>query len=456
MKTTRPINCILFGFLLFFCGCENQDFDSNVDFTDKAFSKEIKKTKHSHTKQYSAEVATQWFDLLTNLAKVTPYNPPQSTRIFAYSSLALYESVVPGMPSFQSIYDYFTGNKIEYESNNTYYWPAVANAAMARISWLILKDYPQPLDSTAINSLEATINATFQTLVSEEQLAYSADFGRYVADVIYNWSSTDGTLNSTGTLYFCPPYTPVGGPENWLPTPPFFFPAAGACQGDLRTFVPDVINLVTPAAVPNYSTDPNSEFYKMNFEIYQLTQNLMPSDLVNIQAWRDILGTNYNTPSHVLKLTSKFIENEKINLEDASVIYAKQSIAMFDAIAATFYSKFNISLLRPVTYIQSFIDPTWNSVYPTPQHPSYPAVAPSAAAAAVVIWNDVFGENYNFVDDTQSNLYGDWGYSSFADLLNNVGHSRSYSGLNFVLSVQSGIKQGTQVGELVNALPFKK
>ena len=452
MKTIKPMSILFYVFLLFNFNCINEAFDSDLNNMDVNY----KYTIHSHTKKYNAEVASQWFDLLTDLTKVTPYNPPQSTRIFAYSSLALYESVVPGMPSYQSMYTYLTGNKIEYESNNTYYWPAVANAAMARISALILKDYPQPVNINAITTLEASINANFQSQVTQEQLSNSIDFGKSVADVIYNWSTTDGTLNSNGTLYFCPPYTPVGGPENWLPTPPFFFPAAGACQGDLRTFVPNIVNLAYPTAAPSYSTDPNSDFYKMNLEVYNLTQNLTPTDLVNIQAWRDILGTNYNTPSHVLKLTSKFIKNENINLEDASVIYAKQSIAMFDAIAATFYAKFDKSLLRPVTYIQSFIDPTWNSVYPTPQHPSYPAVAPSAAAAAVVIWEDVFGKQYNFVDDSQSSLYGDWNYSSFSDLLEDVGKSRSNSGLNFVSSVESGINQGTLVGEMVNALPFKK
>lgn len=446
MKTIRPMSILLIGFLLFNYGCEKQAFDSIENYSDTNYKYII----HSHAKKYNAEVATQWFDLLTDLAKVTPYNPPQSTRIFAYSSLALYESVVPGMPSYQSIYNYLTGDKIDYDSNNTYYWPAVANAAMAKISSLILKDYPQPVNNNAINILEATLNASFQSVITQEQLSQSIDFGRYVADVIYKWSMTDGTLS------ICPAYTPIGAPENWVPTPPFFFPAAGACQGDLRTFVPNIVNLAYPPQVPAYSSDSSSDFYQMNYEVMELTKNLTPTDLVNIQAWRDILGTNYNTPSHVLKLTSKFIKNEKINLEDASVIYAKQSLAMFDAIVATFYAKFDISLLRPVTYIQSFIDPSWNSVYPTPQHPSYPAIAPSAAAAAVVIWENVFGENYNFVDDTQSNLYGDWNYSSFTELLDNVGRSRTHSGLNFILSVENGINQGILVGHKVNALPFKK
>jgi len=452
MKTNKSMCIVLTVFLIFNVSCENEDFSNE---TDNMYPN-LKQTIHSHTKKYDSEVATKWFNFLTDLAKVTPYNPPQSTRIFAYSSLALYESVVPGMPSHQSMYTYFTGDKIAFESNNTYYWPAVANAAMARISALILKDYPQPVNSNAINSLESNLNASFLTQATQNQLTKSIDFGKHVAEVIYNWSKSDGTLDANGLFYFCPPYTPLGGPENWVPTPPFFFPAAGACQGDLRTFIPNIVNLTYPSAVPSYSTDSNSDFYKMNLEVYNLTQSLSHSDLVNIQAWRDILGTNYNTPSHILKLTSKFIKNENINLEDASVIYAKQSIAMFDAIAATFYAKFDMAILRPITYIKSFIDLTWNSVYPTPQHPSYPAVAPSATAAAVVIWEDVFGKQYNFIDDSQSSLYGEWNYASFADLLKNVGKSRSYSGLNFVLSVENGINQGTMVGQMVNKLPFKK
>jgi len=452
MKTIKPMSLLLTIILIFNLGCENEDLSMGEDTVYPDYKQVI----HSHTKKYGPEVATQWFNFLTDLAKVTPYNPPQSTRIFAYSSLALYESVVPGMPSYQSIYGHFTGDKIEFESNNSYYWPAVANAAMAKISTLLLKDYPQPVNNNAINALENSLNTSFEQKATQEQLNKSIEYGKHVAEVIYNWSKTDGTLDENGLFYFCPPYTPKGGPENWVPTPPFFFPAAGACQGDLRTFVPNIVDLSAPPMVPSYSTDPNSDFYKMNLEVYNITQNLSPSDLVNIQAWRDILGTNYNTPSHVLKLTSKFIQNEQMTLEDASVIYAKQSIAMFDAIASTFYAKFDVSLLRPVTYINSFIDPNWNSVYPTPQHPSYPAVAPSAAAAAVVIWEDIFDKNYNFVDDTQSNLYGDWNYTSFSQLLNNVGKSRTDSGLNFVLSVENGVAQGKFVGQKVNSLPFKK
>jgi hypothetical protein len=274
--------------------------------------------------------------------------------------------------------------------------------------------------------------------------------------MIYNWSTTDGTLNADGTLAACPPYTPLGNTGNWVPTPPLFFPAAGACQGSLRTFLPNIVDVSLPPAPPIYSEDSNSDFYKMNDEIYQISLNLSDEDKVICQAWRDILGTNYNTPAHMLKLTTEIIAIENTDLENASVIYAKQGIAVFDAIASSFNAKFHYSLLRPVTFIKSQIAPNWNSLYPTPQHPSYSAVSPAAAAAAVAILEEAFGKNYPFIDNTQATLYKTWDYGSFDELLSDVGRSRTHSGLNFKISVDAGIVQGRSIGNKVNQFGFKK
>ncbi len=152
-----------------------------------------------HTKKFQADVATEWFTLLTEITRTKPYFSPQSLRIFSYSGIALYESVVPGMPSYQSIYGHLTGNTIEFDKKKDYYWPACANAAIARIASKIMKNYPAP-DLTAIEALEASLNSVYQSKVNPEQLQFSIEFGRYVADLIYEWSKTDGTLNPDGTL----------------------------------------------------------------------------------------------------------------------------------------------------------------------------------------------------------------------------------------------------------------
>lgn len=410
-----------------------------------------------HTRQYSAEVATAWYDLLTGITRVTPYFPAPTTRLFAYTGMALYESVVPGMPSYQSMYTYRTGKVIAYDKKKDYYWPAAANAAIARVSARLLANNGTPPKLAWIQQLEATMNHRFATLITAEQLQQSTDFGHLVADAIYDWSTTDGTLNPDGTPAACPRYSPLGTPGSWVPTPPGFLPASGACQGSLRTFLPGIVVTARPPAPLPYSTDPASAFYQAAKEVYDLRNNLSRSDSLIAENWRDLYGYGYNTPAHLLKLTTTIIDKEGMNLEDASVLYAREGMAMFDAIATSIGAKFYYSVLRPITYIRTVMGhPTWTTLFPTPQHPSYPAVAPGATGASVAVLEAVLGTSYAFIDSTQAALYGTWSHSSLDHLLQDVEKSRTHSGLNFRFSAEQGAATGRQIGTLVNALPFKK
>lgn len=408
-----------------------------------------------HTKQYPAEVATSWFTLLTHIAKTKPYGNPPTIRIFAYSGMALYESVVPGMPSYQSMYKYFTGNTIEVNKKKNYYWPACANAAIARIASRIMQSYPAP-NLAPVQALESSLNVSFQSQVTPEQLQFSNEFGRYVADIIYDWSKTDGTFNPDGSSVFCPAYVPSGNPGNWVPTPPGFFVPAGVCQGNLRTFISGIVNTVLAPPPPAYSTDPASAFYQAVNETYQARNNITPDELRLVNNWRDIIGTNYNPISHSLKITTDIIIKENLNLEDAAVLFAKQTIAASDAVGAVFHSKFHYALIRPITYIYGVMGHnTWNSAFNTPQHPSYPDEL-SATASTVAVLENYFGTNYAFVDSTHKALYGEWSYPSLNALLVDVVQLRVNSGTSFRFGGEAGVTQGRAVGQMVNQIPFKK
>ena len=53
---------------------------------------------------YSAAVATEWTSLALSLTQQTPgFSPPIASRAFGYLGLALYESIVPGMPGYTSL-----------------------------------------------------------------------------------------------------------------------------------------------------------------------------------------------------------------------------------------------------------------------------------------------------------------------------------------------------------------
>jgi hypothetical protein len=88
------------------------------------------------TKTFSAEVAQKWQYLqLRFLQLPTTVNPygRHGHRWFAYCGIALYESVVPGMPAYQSLYGQLTDmpEMPSTEPGSAYHWPTCANAALA-------------------------------------------------------------------------------------------------------------------------------------------------------------------------------------------------------------------------------------------------------------------------------------------------------------------------------------
>src|SRR5687768_9510460 len=62
---------------------------------------------HGHLKQtktFSSDVAIQWMDMQIKLMKqTTTVGNVAFSRHYAYSGIALYESVVPGMPAHRSL-----------------------------------------------------------------------------------------------------------------------------------------------------------------------------------------------------------------------------------------------------------------------------------------------------------------------------------------------------------------
>lgn len=399
--------------------------------------------------QANGDVATEWFLLLSDISKDTPYSSPQTARIFAYSGLALYESVAKGIYGANSIYTYLSGGNIQFDDTKTYFWPASANAAMSRITTKMLADFPETPNLAAIQQLDSSFNASYKSLVTPEELQRSRDFGIYIADLIYDWSTKDG--NSAN----CPSYTPEDAADKWKPTPPLFQSAEGACMGTYRTFSPESIASILPPTPPAYSTDPNSGFYQENETIYEITIKPDSSYLPSVMSWQDIPGTNYNTPAHMMKLSAELLKNSNFSLEHAAPLLAKEGMAVSDAMAAAYYAKYHYALLRPVTYLEDVMaHPDWNSVGLTPPSPSYPALAPAVASAAVTMLANYFGRNYPFLDDTQAELYGAYSYESFDGLLEDVAQSRWRSGINYDFSVRAGAQVGVLAAHRISNLPF--
>lgn len=396
--------------------------------------------------RYSAKVATDWMNLATEMVKSRALPPPPTIRIFTYSSLALYESQLPEMKDYQSMYTYFSGQQVAFNANGRYYGPAAANSAMAAI---LRKFNPAAANIKTIDSLESIYNAFFKNVTDADRLNESIDYGNRVADAIFEWSKSDGFSTP------CPAWVAPVGPGLWEPTPPGFFPATGACQGNIRTFLKDITKLADPGPSPVFSLLPGSEYYKAADEVFQYSKKLTRKDSLLAISWRDIPPVNYNTPSHMNKLLTIFLSSKTSYLNEVVVVYAKHNIAMFDAINTVFAAKFKYNQMRPITYIRREMSQSnFNTVIPTLQHPSYPSAIAGVSSAGAGIWEKVLGPGYAFTDQTQEKLYGAFTYKSILDFINQTGEQRISSGINFRFSVEAGKLIGKKIAEQVDQLPF--
>ncbi|HEU4858324.1 MAG TPA: hypothetical protein VFT15_00745, partial [Chitinophagaceae bacterium] len=289
MKSHHVYSISFFFVLVFIFSGRNGSGSNDENKNKTLFSASCANKKHSAgTNAYSSKVALRWMDIQLELIRTSsPFIgglPP--SRPFAYAGIALYEAVVPGMPGYRSLSGQLTDMPVMPKTvpGHAYHWATCANAALAAIN---RNFFPNASDANkaAIDALEKELNAAYRSEADNATFQRSVDFGIAVAQLIFDWSKTDGY-----TANINKPYTPPAGPGLWAPTPPGFGHAFGPYWGDHRLFVAGSLDATAPPAPPRYSTDPSSDYYKMVKEVYDISQTLTPDQIALALFYRDNPG----------------------------------------------------------------------------------------------------------------------------------------------------------------------
>lgn len=391
-------------------------------------------------------VATAWMNLISDLLRKDSIPPARCLRVYAYTGLALYESQVPGLKGYQSVFSYLSGTRIATIAQREYSSSVAANAAIASI----IRNLGVLRSIAAIDSLESYYLGIHQKQATKKQVGGSVEFGRKVAETIFQWSKSDGTFNAVGS------YQLTHEPGVWKPGPKVSNPP-GINQGSLRTFVKDVVVLTFPDPPPVYSTDTASAFYRNATITFNARNSLTFHDSLIIVAWQPRYAVNYQPMVHLTKLLTNVLEKEKYSVAAASVVYAKNGMAMFDAVVTAFNALYHYRIIRPVTFIQNVMGKTdWNTLYFYDFYPSYPSNFASLVGASSGILAGIVGVGQPLTDSTQASNYGSQRFSSLNGFADKITTVRIIAGIEFPFTIDAGITQGRKVAELVNTLPFKK
>ena len=135
-KRILLVTAFFFAVVVLISSCKKEN---NPTFKNQDFPKANSNKEQGHleqTKTFSSEVAQKWLELQVRMLRL-PAGPNiygrNGHRYFIYSGIALYESVVGGMPSYQSLAGQLKDMPVMpvTEPGKSYYWPASANAALA-------------------------------------------------------------------------------------------------------------------------------------------------------------------------------------------------------------------------------------------------------------------------------------------------------------------------------------
>ena len=388
---------------------------------------------------HSSEVLEKWMGMQLRLMKNTAGPNHGFSRHMAYSGISAVEALKPGEgidPRWSAKWNGLTGLP-NAETSKKYFLPENVNAAMATINRLMFPTAPAG-DKAAIDSLETALYNEFLAVEKKSKLDQSADFGKAVANAVFNWAETDGYKLANA------PYTVPVGTGLWKPTAPAFAAPATPYWGNNR---PVIVGSNTGANVtppPVYSEVTTSDFYKQANHVYQTSLSLTDAQKAMAFFWRDIPGVS--SPGHWLSILRQTVVQTNSSLEKAALAYALTGAGVNDALIACFKDKYAYNVMRPITYITTTMDQSsWTTVLGTPAHPEYPSAHSSLSGAAGDVMQKLFGST-NITDHTYDYLgMQPRSYTSFAQIAVEAGASRVYAGIHYQNSVDQGLVQGKRV-----------
>lgn len=408
------------------------------------------------TAQSDAIIAKDWMEIIRDFVKTESKNPPQASRIYAYSGITLYESVVNGMPQNKSLAGQLTGLNTVPENSSTVDYPAVANEALYSLAKEIFGTL-KPANLLRLDSIHTANIEKRKVSTDQKTVDSSIAYGKKIGAAILSWASLDNFKETRTMVYTVP--SRDGNPQFWAPTDAVNLNPAEPFWGQIRCFSMTSADMCEAPELTPFSTEPGSAFYNQAMEVLTVNQNLTQGQKDIARWWADGPGVTSTPSGHWVSIENQLAVNLRLNLAAAAEMYAMIGIAVADAFISCWYSKYKYNLLRPKTYIQEFIagNSTWTSFMPTPSFPEYPSGHSVSSGACSEILTALLG-NLSFTDRTNTNLgFTPRFYTSFYEAANEAALSRLYGGIHFREANESGIKQGHAIAQfLLKRVQLKK
>ncbi len=395
--------------------------------------------------------------LLNKVVVKDIFSPPVASRIFVYPNIAAYEAIVHKSDKYRSLVGQLNGltSLPSPDTSKQYHWELAAIEAFHKTA-ITYVDSRKDIEKARKRHAQK-----IKSQLPESVYKRSIAFGQAISESIIQWSKEDGyreTRNMTG-------YHFSDTPGSWKATPPVYRQPVEPNWSHLRPLVMDSSSQFLTKPPVEFDTAKGSEFYRQAKVVYNANNNAIKNDdekVLIAKFWnclpdeidhrghQMIHEKNMSPGGHWLMLTSDLCQVEDMNLMASTHAMAKVSIALYESFLSSWDSKYHYNLIRPITYIREYIDPSWGTVLQTPAFPEYPSAHSEVSAASASVLSTIFGDNYTYVDSTEI-PYGlpTRKFQSFDSAASEAAKSRLYGGIHYPMAAKSGTVQGYNIGKYV-------
>jgi hypothetical protein len=395
-------------------------------------------------------VLQKWYRLALELVRHTPtYSPPVASRAFAYLGVTVHEAGVGGDTRLRSLAGQLNAMPAmpARRPDGLYDEAAVLHFALAEAAKTLFAN-TGPTGQRSLQKLEEKLGAKVRDGLPPDTANNSEAHGRAIAAAVLQWSQGDGGA-VVENLGFPASYELKPGKANWVPTNTQDLQQKPLLPGwgGNRPFAMPKGNACPLSAPPQYSEAPGSQFHAEAMETYEAVKNISQQNDTIARFWSDDPMLSPTPPGHWIMIALDILDRDGRSAADSGQLLAKLGVTLADAFIGCWHTKFEYDLLRPVTYINRVIDPSWKPLLITPPFPEYPSGHSTQSGAAEVVLTDFFGENFAFIDKTHiRDGIAERSYASFRAAAEEAGISRLYGGIHFRAAIERGLEQGRCIG----------
>ncbi|MBK6994893.1 MAG: vanadium-dependent haloperoxidase [Lewinellaceae bacterium] len=433
----KPTFLAAFALLVGLFGCEQ----TSTDYQQKANNPEF---MHAGVRR------------ITDIIRHDIFAPTVSSRIYAYSAVAAYEALVPGYPAYQSLAGQLNGLTAgpQPEAGKEYCYPLASfNAQLIVGKQLVFSE-------GEVEDLKEKTFEDFQKMKMPKAVYdRSMAFGEAVAKHILAWSKSDNYAQTRSAPKFT---IDVESPARWRPTPPAYGDALEPYWNQIRPWVMDSIAQFQADPPMPFSTDKNSDFYKQALEVRDIVNNRTQEQEDIAWYWDDnpfamevsghiaFAKKKISPGGHWMNIVGHACRKANADIISSAEAYVKVACALADAFICSWDIKYKTNLIRPESYINQYIDQSWQPLIQTPPFPEHTSGHSTISMAAAATLTGLFGDNFAFTDSTEMEFGIDpRSFNSFYQASEEVGMSRLYGGIHYRRGNEAGLKCGKEIGQFV-------